>query len=196
MKRLNVGCGRDFRIDFINLDAVALPGVDVVCDLEADTFVTTTENGHVVLEDGSFDFILMAHVIEHLKNPLLAMERLWNLAKPDAICQINCPYGSSDDAFEDPTHVRQYFVNSFGYFSQPWYWRTDYSYRGDWQVETIVLKVSAAQFRNKQKVEMLGMVNAHRNMVQEMVAKLRAIKPAREPKAELRTAPKIEFELV
>jgi hypothetical protein len=87
-------------------------------------------------------------------------------------------------------------VNSFGYFSQPWYWRTDYSYRGDWQVETIVLKVSAAQFRNKQKVEMLGMVNAHRNMVQEMVAKLRAIKPAREPKAELRTAPKIEFELV
>lgn len=44
-------------------------------------------------------------------------------------CQNNpLPFEESciDDAVEDPTHARQYFLNSFGYFLQPFYWRADY----------------------------------------------------------------------
>lgn len=210
MKRLNVGAGRDIRPDFVNLDCVALPGIDVVFDLAKldrnKSMVSATKEFPLNISDAlfssipeasnTFDYILMSHVIEHLTNPLDVMQELWRIAKPNAICEIFCPYGSSDDAFEDPTHYRQYFVNSFGYFSQPWYWRADYGYRGDWQVEKIILRVSAEQFRNKRKVEMLSMVNVHRNMVREMVATLRAVKPAREAKAELRRAPEVEFELV
>ena len=31
---LNVGCGRNIQEGWINLDSAALPGVDLVCDLE------------------------------------------------------------------------------------------------------------------------------------------------------------------
>jgi hypothetical protein len=194
MLRLNVGAGRDVRPDFINLDSVGLPGIDVVCDLEATPLVVTSQK--TVIDDSSIDYFLMSHVIEHFKNPLLAMERLWNWAKDGAVADIYCPYGSSDDAFEDPTHYRQYFLNSFGYFSQPFYFRADYGFRGDWQPEKITLRVPGNLFRNKRKVEMLSLVNIHRNMVREMVVRVRAVKPARECKAELRKAPEVEFELV
>lgn len=33
MKRLNLGCGRDIKKGWINLDILKLPGVDVVYDL-------------------------------------------------------------------------------------------------------------------------------------------------------------------
>ena len=32
--RLNVGCGRNIQEGWANLDSAALPGVDIVCDLE------------------------------------------------------------------------------------------------------------------------------------------------------------------
>ena len=32
--KLNVGCGRNIQDGWINLDSAALPGVDIVCDLE------------------------------------------------------------------------------------------------------------------------------------------------------------------
>jgi hypothetical protein len=47
------------------------------------------------------------------------MEELHRIAKPNAKVVFKVPYGSSDRAFEDPTHVRQYFLHSFDYFCQP-----------------------------------------------------------------------------
>jgi hypothetical protein len=41
------------------------------------------------------------------------MQELWRVAKPDAILGIRCPHGASDDADEDPTHVRRMFPRSF-----------------------------------------------------------------------------------
>ena len=40
------------------------------------------------------------------------------------------------------SHARApYFAGSFGFFSQPHYWRADYGYRGDWQPEVVRLLV-------------------------------------------------------
>jgi len=33
--KLNVGCGRNIKEGWINLDSAALPGVELVCDLES-----------------------------------------------------------------------------------------------------------------------------------------------------------------
>ena len=41
----------------------------------------------------------------------------------------------------DAAPFGRFFLNSFGYFSQPFYWRADYGYRGDWQTRRIVLYV-------------------------------------------------------
>jgi SAM-dependent methyltransferase len=73
-------------------------------------------------------------------NVCLLMQELHRIAKPNGKLVIRCPHGASDDAWEDPTHVRAFFARSFGYFSQPFYWLADYGYRGDWQPAKIVLK--------------------------------------------------------
>ena len=89
------------------------------------------------------------------------------------------PYGSSDDADEDPTHVRRLFLYSFSYFSQRGYWYADYGYRGDWETENIVLTVDAGRHAGKSFDQIFEEVRTQRNVVLEMIATLRAVKPAR-----------------
>lgn len=189
MKRLNFGCGRGVKPPdegWVNLDLEPGEGIQLVCDLDTQV---------IPVPDDYFDELYGWHVIEHLKNPLHAMQELWRVAKPGAACYLRCPYGSSDDAFEDPTHVRQYFINSFGYFSQPFYWRADYGYRGDWKPELIQLTVSK-EIKPMGLDRLREMVHTQRNVVQEMGVKLVAVKPARQPKAELQTPFDIRFNFV
>ena len=129
MLRLNVGCGRTLLPDWINLDVRPLPGVDLVADLDGRGSAGPAA-APLPLPDGSVEEFLLSHVLEHIREPLPMMEELWRVAAPGARMTVRCPYGSSDDAWEDPTHVRAIFLQSFGYFSQPYYWRADYGYRG------------------------------------------------------------------
>lgn len=178
-KRLNLGCGRNSLPGWINLDSVALPGVDVVADLEA------CAGQPLPFEDNAIDEFLLSHVLEHIHNTLPLMQELWRIAKPDARMVIYVPHGGSDDAWEDPTHVRAYFANSFGYFSQPFYWRADYGYRGDWRLDRLTYIVSREENAHLSTPEIIAKAHMHRNIVQEMIAELSPIKPAREPKREL-----------
>jgi len=184
-KRLNVGAGRDAKPGWLNLDCVALPGIEVVADLEQ------CRSNPLPLEADSIEEFLLSHVIEHIRDVLPMMQELYRVAVPDAKMVIRCPYGGTDDAWEDPTHVRPYFINSFGYFSQPFYWRADYRYRGDWQPGEITLLCNEKCGMTAKQV--LELVNRERNVVREMVAELRAVKPAREPKRELQVAPTLRL---
>jgi ubiquinone/menaquinone biosynthesis C-methylase UbiE len=187
LKKLHLGCGKNILSDWINLDSVSLAGVDIVANLDE---CKTTK---LPFEDNTIDEFLGNHVIEHLHNCLPFMEELHRIAKPNAKAVFRVPYGSSDDAFEDPTHVRQYFLNSFQYFSQPLYWRADYGYRGDWLAEKIELIVEADRHQGETPEEIMWQVHTFRNVVTEMVVELRAIKPIREQKKELHIPPKIEI---
>ena len=187
--KLNVGCGRNAMEGWVNLDRVELPGVNIVADIDR------CAEEPLPLEGDYVDEFLLSHVIEHLRNPLPLMQELHRIAKPNALAAIRVPYGSSDDAFEDPTHVQRYFLNSFGYFSQPSYWRADYGYRGDWQPEKVRLLLPAAENQGLSSKEIMTKISTLRNQVREMIAELRAVKPIREPKKELQRAPKIELSL-
>ena len=184
-QRLNVGCGRSALEGWINLDRSPGPGVDVVADLDA---VRSTP---IPLADDSVDEFLLSHVIEHLADPLGLMQELWRIAKPGALAGIRVPHGASDDAWEDQTHVRPYFVGSFGFFAQPWYWRADYGYRGDWQPERVTLRVDRALVVDPDAQRFFRRIQTERNLVREMVAELRAVKPARAPKRELMRPPAV-----
>lgn len=186
-KKLHVGCGRNILQGWINLDLVALPGVDIVADLD------DCKNTQLTLSRDSIEEFFVSHVIEHINNPLEMMQELHRVAKPNAKAVFRCPYGSSDEAFEDPTHVRQYFLSSFGYFSQPFYWRADYGYRGDWITEKITLVVDKNKYKGKKPQNILEEINKYRNVVKEMIVELRAVKPIREPKRELQISPEIEI---
>jgi len=188
--RLHIGCGRTILPGWINLDFVQGPGVDVVANLDA------CASTPLPIESDSVDEIRGSHVLEHLHHPLPLMQELHRVARVGCKAVFETPYGSSDDAFEDPTHVRQYFLNSYGYFAQPTYWRADYGYRGDWQAEMIVLAVAKARYEKSEPKQVLADAMSLRNVVLEMSAQLLAIKPVREPKRELMLVPKIQIRLV
>lgn len=189
-RKLHLGCGRTILEGWINLDLIKLPGVDVVANLDE------CANVKLPFEDDYFEEFYGSHLIEHIKNALPMMQELHRIAKPNAKATFRCPYGSSDEAFEDPTHVRQYFLNSFGYFGQPFYWRADYGYRGDWKVKRLILTVDKNKYDGVEPYKILEEVNKFRNIVKEMVVELIAIKPIREPNKDLQDRVNVEFNLV
>lgn len=185
--KLHLGCGRTILPGWTNLDSAALPGVDLVVDLEACV------PNRIPLEDDTVAEFLAAHLLEHIKTPLPLMEELHRIARPGARLTVRVPYGSSDDAWEDPTHVRPYFTDSFGYFSQPYYWRADYGYRGDWDLETLELILPDGPLREEPVAAIAEAVRSRRNVVLEMVTTLRAVKPIRPALAELRKSVAVRY---
>jgi predicted SAM-dependent methyltransferase len=73
--KLNIGCGRNILKDWINVDSVELPGVDIVANLETcgdhDRPLFTN------IADNTVDEILCSHVLEHIRNILPLMQELW-----------------------------------------------------------------------------------------------------------------------
>jgi SAM-dependent methyltransferase len=188
--KLNLGCGRTRREGWVNVDCTEIPGVtDVVCDLDGTGLLDAFELDSVEQSVGE-------HVIEHLARPLDFMAALWQVTKPDGIVSFETPYGSSDDAWEDPTHVRPYFMQSWGYFSQPFYFRADYGYAADWKLIDLSLGVGAARWQGRPTSEVLEAVQRERNVVDFMRATLRAVKPARPADASLRSPLPLSFALV
>jgi hypothetical protein len=174
-RRLHLGCGRDIREGWINLDATSLPGVAVVADLDECRATP------LPLADDSIDEFFGSHVLEHLRNPLPFMQEIHRVASAGATAVFRVPYGSSDDADADPTHVRRYFLNSFHFFSQLAYWKADYGYRGDWETQGIVLTVASERYAGIGNDQLFEEIRSRRNVVIEMIATLRAVKPIRTP---------------
>lgn len=187
--KANLGCGRRPMDGWVNVDCVPLPGVDLVANLDDPDKVT------LPWADDSVEEFALVHVIEHIRYPLPLMEELWRTAKADAKLTIACPYGSTDDADEDPTHVRRMFLQSFGYFGQPFYHRADYGFRGDWAVDLIVLDVGAV-YEGVGKEDVFRDVMLFRNVVRQMTATLHAVKPSRLPLIELGEQPSVQFRVV
>jgi len=188
--KLNVGCGRNIMDGWVNLDSIPLPGVDIVFDLES------CATRKIPLPDDAAEELFLSHVIEHIHNILPMMEELHRVARPDAKMIIRVPYGSSDDAYEDPTHIRPCFIGTFGYFSQPFYWRADYGYRGDWQPKRITLAVEKRFVQTNNVTQIMAMVRHQRNVVKEMAVELRCIKPIRSPAKELQESPEITIQII
>ena len=161
--KLNLGCGSTPRPGWINVDR--LEPADLMMDLDPIS-------GWIQFpyQPESVDEIFASHILEHISRILPLMEECYRVAKPGARFVARVPYGGSDDADEDPTHVRRFFLKSFGYFGQPWHYRGNVDYRGDWDVQRLYLIGDHPS---------LADVISKRNVVREMVAEMVAIKPAR-----------------
>ena len=188
--RLNIGCGRDIQDGWVNVDMAPLPGVDVVFNLE------TCRQERLPFDDSTVSEIRLFHVIEHIQDAMGLMEELYRVARDGCVCTIRVPHGASDDAWTDPTHVRPYFPGSFGYFSQPHYWRADYGYRGDWQPQQVQLLVPKKRAASMDGQRLLHAVQHERNIVHEIVAQMVAVKPARPPEQSLQRPPEIKVHVV
>lgn len=186
--KLNVGAGRNVTPGFLSLDSFPLPTTDILFDLEK----CATER--IPLPDNSVDEFLISHLVEHIHHILPMMQELYRVATPGAIAIIKTPHGASDSAWGDQTHVRAMFPQSFGFYGQPFYWRADYGYRGDWNLIKVSLQVTGKNItRQTPQEEFMRRLDTERNFVGEMIATMEAVKPMRQPLKELQTPLNIEF---
>jgi SAM-dependent methyltransferase len=106
-KKLNLGCGRDILKDYINLDIVKLPGIDIIHDLNKIPYP---------FKDNEFNEIYCNHVLEHVDDLIKTMEELKRISKPNAIIIIKGPHFSCGINYRDPTHKRAFSYFTFNYF--------------------------------------------------------------------------------
>jgi ubiquinone/menaquinone biosynthesis C-methylase UbiE len=108
VSKLNLGCGRDIRPGYLNLDLAKIPGLDVVADLEKP----------LPFADDSFDEVFTSHVLEHVSDLFALLGELRRICRPGATIRIYVPHLSFFGAYTDPTHKRFFGYFSFDYFTE------------------------------------------------------------------------------
>lgn len=112
MSFVDIGCGANKTgKDWFGVDYRALPGVDLVQDLEIFPWKLPSE---------SFNTAVSNHVIEHI-NPckgifISFMNEAWRILKPEGEFLIGCPYATSVGMFRDPTHCNFINEETWSYF--------------------------------------------------------------------------------
>ena len=118
--------GGEHKDGFISVDLYS-PGADIKWDLEKDwTFAP----------DNSADFVLASNIFEHLRDKTHTMNELYRILKMGGIAEIFVPSTDGRGAWQDPTHVSYWNVNSWSYWcSNVNYGLTKYNqqcgYKGD-----------------------------------------------------------------
>lgn len=107
-KKLHLGCGKDIRDGFVNVDSAKLPGVDKVYDLNKYPWP---------FKESEFSYVYADNVLEHLNSIVEPMEEIWRVTKNGSISHIIVPIVPSVWAFIDPTHKQFYTPYTFDYFT-------------------------------------------------------------------------------
>ena len=107
-KKLNIGCGKDIRRGFVNVDYLKSKGVDVVCNLN---------NYPYPFQNNQFDEILAKDILEHLEKPDKCMRELWRISRNGCKIKIIVPHYSSVNAWGDMTHVKPFSQHSMDHFN-------------------------------------------------------------------------------
>lgn len=137
--RIDLGCGPWKADGFIGVDIAPGPGVDVVADLTQ----------RFPFADSSVDLLRAHDVIEHLENRIHTMNEIWRICKPNGTVDIRVPSTDGRGAFQDPTHVSFWNINSFKYYCVefPNYLKLShiYGFRGAFSIESLSEEVSEDQ---------------------------------------------------
>jgi hypothetical protein len=124
-RRMNVGSGRGWNLECLNLDVDPGWRPDLVADLNSPLPppgpVDLGRFGVRTLPANYFDEIVASHVLEHVRELVTAMESFLSLLRQDGIVDIEVPYDLSHGAWQDPTHVRAMNERSWIYYCD-WFW--------------------------------------------------------------------------
>jgi Predicted O-linked N-acetylglucosamine transferase, SPINDLY family len=104
--RVDIGCGDRKPDNFVGVDVCPGLGVDIVADL----------NQRFPFPDNSVDELRAYDTIEHLVDRIHTMNEIWRICKDGAKVDILVPSTDGRGAFQDPTHVSFWNINSFLYY--------------------------------------------------------------------------------
>ena len=144
--KLNLGCGRDLKEGYINLDVVDYGG-NQIHDLNSFPYP---------FEDNTFDEIYASHVLEHLNNFYNSITELYRISKPNAILIVYAPFFLNTKYFGDPDHKIPFSIRTFDNyeyignrelkFYEKWKLNHRTNYQGQAQFEVIEKKFIVSHF--------------------------------------------------
>jgi SAM-dependent methyltransferase len=105
--RLNLGCGTDIRPGYVNLDSAALPGVDVVHDLNELP---------LPLPDEAFVEVVCQDVLEHLPDYPRLLGEVHRVLRPGGRAVVRSPHFTSRAVWLDPTHRASFSIDTLRFF--------------------------------------------------------------------------------
>lgn len=108
MKRLNIGCGKDIKEGWLNLDSAKLPGVDIVHDIQKLP---------LPFKDEEFDEILCQDVLEHIEY-IPVLKDIHRILKQTGKLTIRVPHFTSKNNYIDPTHTKRFSIYTFEMFCE------------------------------------------------------------------------------
>lgn len=115
--KLNLGSGYSVLPGFINVDIYPLKdenGKDII------EVVHNLETYPWPFPDNSVSEVHSSHFLEHVHDLFSFFNELYRVMKVGAKALFIVPDGGSNRAWQDPTHVRPIFPQSFFYYSKKW----------------------------------------------------------------------------
>lgn len=134
MININIGCGRDKKSGYVNLDSSLKADPDVICNIEHEK---------LPFKDNEAKEILAYNVLEQISCPrnfINVMNELWRVCNILGRLMIRVPNAENKYAFQDPMDVMRFTNESFTYMQKgnPRYeeYGTIYGFK-PWKVEII-----------------------------------------------------------
>ncbi len=106
--KLNIGCGKDVKQGYVNVDYVKTPGVDLVLDIEKTPYP---------FKDNTFEEVVAFNILEHVRELVPVMEEIHRISRNGGVIKIKVPHYNQHLAYTDPTHVRFFSPETFNFFT-------------------------------------------------------------------------------
>jgi hypothetical protein len=111
--KLNLGCGNDYRFEWINVDFYHDSKCDVKHNLEVFPWPW---------EDNSISEILIKHTLEHLGEDwrvfVKILQEMYRICENEAKIEVHVPSPWHWNYISDPTHVRPIIPDTFNLFNK------------------------------------------------------------------------------
>lgn len=104
--KVDLACGARKPSGYIGVDICALPEVDIVANL----------NKGFPFASNSVAKLRAYDALEYLISRIHSMNEIWRICQPNAEVDIWVPSTDGRGAFQDPTHVSYWNINSFWYY--------------------------------------------------------------------------------
>ncbi len=135
--KLNLGCGKDIRVGYINVDKGEKYNPDVVHDLNVLPWPWA---------DNSIEQIMALDILEHVDDLDQVMDEMQRVIQPDGVLYIRGP--SPDFIWDDITHKRAFKLMSFDHYDRSTHFGQKYQYGNEpgWRVASKVQNQSIISF--------------------------------------------------